>query len=449
MQVLCPKCGARTESLGTAATCVGCGHVFVAGDVPTNPDATVPTDPLIGVVIGGCRLTQRIGAGGMGVVYKAEQISLGRTVAIKLLPDSLKNDPQIAERFKREIAILAKLSHPTIVSILDGGISEQGAFFIMEFVDGVSLRRILNTGGLEPAHALQIVRQLCDALEYAHQNSIIHRDIKPENILINRDGRVRLLDFGLSRYTSAGEPGLLTRATQVLGTFEYMAPEQREASRSVDHRADLYSLGVVIYEMLTGELPIGKFDPPSKRNIQVDVRLDEVVLRVLEKSPDRRYQNASDIKTEVDRIVNAPPMQEPPTVTTQAPPVAAVPPFVPPAPSANIYNPAPPPITTISRVSLASNISLGLACVVLLSIVPVLLIPAMMEHGFVRGEVAGTLAPMFGTLAFITGGTAIGALIQISISKENLLGTYRAIFALAAAIMGVMIVFPVMFLIVK
>lgn len=307
MNLPCPKCGATVETKGSTATCGACGATFVTGEVKTTPDAAPPADPLLGTVIGGCRLIERVGAGGMGVVYKAEQLSLRRTVAIKLLPEDLRQDTQIGDRFQREIAILASLAHPNIVHILDGGIAERGAYFIMEYVDGVSLRRILSQGGVNPEEALRIIPQLCDALEYAHERGVVHRDIKPENILIDRTGRVRLLDFGLSRIARTEEPALLTRPTQVFGTFEYMAPEQREASRGVDHRADLYSLGVVLYEMLTGELPIGRFDPPSRRNIEVDVRLDEVVLHALEKSPDRRYQRASDIKGEVERISATPP----------------------------------------------------------------------------------------------------------------------------------------------
>ena len=327
MNVLCPKCGAPVDTNESSATCASCGTSFAVGEAKTSADLASPADPLVGKVVGGCRLTERVGSGGMGVVYKAEQVSLGRVVAVKLLPETLRQDPQIQERFQREIAILARLNHPNIVGILDGGLSEHGAYFVMEFVDGVSLRRILSTGGVKPLEALQIIPQLCDALEFAHGRGVVHRDIKPENILIDKAGRVRLLDFGLSRIAKTDVPGLLTRPTQVLGTFEYMAPEQREASRTVDHRADLYSLGVVLYEMLTGELPIGRFDPPSVRNLQIDVRLDEVVLHALEKSPDRRYQRASDIKTEVERIsASPPPVVEPPIMGgAQAPPAQSQP----------------------------------------------------------------------------------------------------------------------------
>jgi len=273
---------------------------------------------LIGKKVAGFELVERLGAGGMGVVYKATQLSLGRQVAVKLLPEESRNDPQIEERFRREIAILAHLHHPNIVGIVDGGVCELGAYFVMELVDGISLRHVFTHGGLKPPEALRIIPQICDALEYAHSRGVIHRDIKPENILIDRSGRVRLLDFGLSRLVQQDAPSLVTRPTQVLGTFEYMAPEQREGSRGVDHRSDLYSLGVVIYEMLTGELPIGRFDPPSRKNVEIDVRIDEIVLRSLDKAPERRFQKAGDLKTEVERLSHVTTIPEPPPVVAAA-----------------------------------------------------------------------------------------------------------------------------------
>jgi len=190
----------------------------------------------------------------------------------------------------------------------------------MEFVEGVNLRQLLATRHLSPREALAIVPQICDALQYAHDQGIVHRDIKPENILVDRQGRVKVADFGLAKLVNAsGEPmsgavgpaslsGELTQAGKVMGTPQYMAPEQRERPREVDHRADIYSLGVVFYQMLTGELPGRELQPPSSR-VQVDVRLDEVVLRALEKEPERRYQQASQVKTAVETIAHTAPPQ--------------------------------------------------------------------------------------------------------------------------------------------
>ncbi len=177
----------------------------------------------------------------------------------------------------------------------------------MEFVDGVNLRRLLDTGKLASEEALAIVPQVCDALQYAHDHGVVHRDIKPENVLLDKEGRVKIADFGVAKLVGRDASDLtLTGAGQIMGTPQYMAPEQIEHPLEVDHRADIYSLGVVFYQMLTGELPLGRFAPPSKK-VQIDVRLDEVVLRALEKEPERRYQQVSEIKTRVETIVKTPP----------------------------------------------------------------------------------------------------------------------------------------------
>lgn len=172
----------------------------------------------------------------------------------------------------------------------------------MEFVDGVTLRQAIAARTLTPEKALAIVPQICEALAYAHQLGVVHRDIKPENILLDREGNVKIADFGLAKLAGGETPEWsLTGSRQVMGTPHYMAPEQFEAPRSVDHRADIYALGVVFYEMLTGELPLGRFAPPSQAS-GVDARVDEVVHKTLEKQPERRYQHASEVKTDLDGI---------------------------------------------------------------------------------------------------------------------------------------------------
>ena len=160
----------------------------------------------------------------------------------------------------------------------------------------------MRAGELTPQQALAIVPQICEALQFAHDEGVVHRDIKPENILLDKRGRVKIADFGLAKL-AAGSPDefTLTGTHQVMGTPHYMAPEQMEGSHAVDHRADIYSLGVVFYEMLTGEVPMGHFEPPSKK-VEIDVRLDEVVLRALDREPERRYQHASEVKTDVESI---------------------------------------------------------------------------------------------------------------------------------------------------
>jgi hypothetical protein len=262
--------------------------------VPPKPHELSPHFPQLEIL-------DLIGQGGMGAVYKARQIGLDRIVALKILPPHTGDDGSFAGRFEREARSLARLSHPNIVGVFDSGRAGDFYYFVMEFVDGVNLREAIRAETLTPTEALAIVPQICDALQYAHDAGIVHRDIKPENVLIDKKGNTKIADFGLARLLGPTDDLTLTGTHQVMGTPRYMAPEQMEGSHEVDHRADIYSLGVVFYEMLTGELPMGRFDGPSKI-VQVDVRLDEVVFRALEKEPDRRYQHASEIKADVETI---------------------------------------------------------------------------------------------------------------------------------------------------
>jgi predicted Ser/Thr protein kinase len=257
-------------------------------------------------------ILELLGHGGMGAVYKARQTNLDRLIALKIIRPEATHDPAFAERFNREAKTLARLSHQHIVAVHDFGEvnftdSADGQerplyFFIMEYVDGANLRQLMQADQLTPQEALEIVPQICEALQFAHDEGVVHRDIKPENILLDKRGRVRIADFGLAKLaTRSAEEFKLTGTHQVMGTPRYMAPEQMEGSHAVDHRADIYSLGVVFYEMLTGQVPAGHFDPPSKK-VEVDVRLDEVVLRALAREPERRYQQASEVKTAVESI---------------------------------------------------------------------------------------------------------------------------------------------------
>jgi serine/threonine protein kinase len=268
---------------------------------------------------------QFIGQGGMGAVYKARQKQLDRIVALKVLPPGIGGDPAFAERFTREAKALAKLLHPNIVALFEFGQTAGIYYLLMEFVDGVSLGQLLRSSRVSPREALAIVPQICDALQYAHDQGIVHRDIKPENILLDRRGRVKVADFGLAKLVEAnapltpslspsdgervaarpgeGENSFITDAGKIMGTPNYMAPEQVEHPAEVDHRADIYALGVVFYQMLTGELPGKSLEPPS-RKVLIDVRLDEVVMRALEKNPELRYQQVSVLKTQVETIAS-------------------------------------------------------------------------------------------------------------------------------------------------
>lgn len=309
----CPKCGATLPPNapgGICPTCLmqaGMESVESAGPNTTGQKTVlgtgfVPPDPgELNKHFLQLEILELLGKGGMGAVYKARQPSLDRLVAIKILPRDLGADPAFADRFAREARALARLHHSNIIAIYDFGRADDLFYILMEFVDGLNIRQLMKRGELKPEDALAVVPQICDALQYAHDEGIVHRDIKPENVLISKQGRVKLADFGLAKLIDTAADHTLTGTGQVMGTWHYMAPEQMLGSGSVDHRADIYALGVVFYELLTGQLPVGRFAPPSKQ-VQVDVRLDEVVLRTLEAEPDRRYQRAGEIKTDIDAI---------------------------------------------------------------------------------------------------------------------------------------------------
>ena len=405
MPVRCPQCGTPLPSGALAGLCPACLlKMGVAEDTVTDakqstfsPPAVAELAPLFPQL----EILELIGKGGMGAVYKARQKQLDRVVALKILPPGIGDAPAFAERFAREAKALAKLNHPGIVTLYEFGVAagilpavepgfqpggktagrcegvkKSGAavsadanpdgkmppstaggtptatslyYFLMEFVDGVNLRQLLHAGRVSPREALAIVPQICDALQFAHDQGIVHRDIKPENILLDRRGRVKVADFGLAKIVAqasspassggvpaagsentepggsanpqGGTPALrdLTDAGKVMGTPQYMSPEQIHAPGEVDHRADIYALGVVFYQMLTGELPGKKIEPPSQK-VHIDVRLDEVVLRALEKKPELRYQQASALKTQVETIAATPKLDNfDPAIASKAP----------------------------------------------------------------------------------------------------------------------------------
>jgi serine/threonine protein kinase len=341
----CPKCQTPLPGDAPQGLCPKC--LLAAASLPTDvgqpvPDKTPPSVAELAAAFPHLEILELIGQGGMGFVFKARQPKLDRFVALKILPQSLAADPAFAERFSREGRVLAKLNHPNIVTIHDFGQASGFFYLLMEFVDGVNLRQAMRAGRFTPDQALAIVPKICEALQFAHNEGILHRDIKPENILLDAKGRVKIADFGIAKLVGnvaqasqpagsggipaassevgntglgspvnpqAGKPALqpeaLTEAGKALGTPNYMAPEQRECSGEVDQRADIYSLGVVFYEMLTGELPLGRFAPPSEKSA-ADPRVDEVVLRALEKEKAKRYASADEVRTQVETIASNP-----------------------------------------------------------------------------------------------------------------------------------------------
>jgi len=242
------------------------------------------------------RIEGLIGRGGMASVYRAVQPKLSRTVALKVMNQELAKAPEFVQRFEREARALAQLDHPRILRVIEFGERDGRCYLLTDHVDGVDMRKLMELGQLSPEEALRIVPQLCEALRYAHMRGVVHRDVKPENILIDLDGNVRIADFGLTRILQdPDDAAALTRTSQILGTPHYMAPEQWRSGQ-VDHRADIYALGVVLYEMLTGKLPLGDFPPPSSSE-GVPPRLDAIVRRALAQDPERRFQQVEEMES--------------------------------------------------------------------------------------------------------------------------------------------------------
>ncbi len=268
--------------------------------VPPTPEEVAPLFPNYEVL-------EILGRGGMGAVYKARQISLDRIVALKLLPLEVSVDEDFADRFRREARALAKLSHRHIIAVHDFGQTADGhLYFAMEFVEGANLADVIRQVGLTPEQALSLAGQICSALAYAHGKGVIHRDIKPANVMIDTDSHAKVADFGLARVTDPTVDFIGNTMTgTVMGTLGYMAPEQM-LDMNVDHRADIYSLGVMLYEMLCGETPQGAFSLPSERT-GCDVRIDQIVIKAMQQSPDRRYQTTYEMASAVESARLPPP----------------------------------------------------------------------------------------------------------------------------------------------
>ncbi|MFN9785918.1 MAG: protein kinase domain-containing protein, partial [Planctomycetia bacterium] len=307
----CRRCGATIPEAGPMKALGGlCPACVLRRQLQEPPDAArerarrlpAPSIAELAPHFPDLEFEALIGQGGMGAVYRVVQKGLGRVAALKVLALDAESEPEFGVRFEREARLLAGLQHKNIVGIHAAGRSGPHWYLLMELVEGSSLRQLIESGEVEPRLALSIVGQVCDALQHAHERGVVHRDVKPENILVARDGTAKILDFGLAKMVGQ-EPRAhtLTLSGQVMGTLRYMAPEQYERPLEVDHRADIYSLGVVLYELLTGEVPMGAFAPAS-RKAKVDARVDEIVRRSLEREPAMRYQHASDVSVDVARL---------------------------------------------------------------------------------------------------------------------------------------------------
>ena len=313
------------------------------------PDHWTPPKPEhIARLLPQYQIEHLIGRGGMGAVYKGKQIKLNRPVAIKVLPAELARSTEFIGRFQREAQLLASLNHPGIVAIFDFGQTDEGhLYFVMEYVDGTDLHRLIHRSEtkLTPPQALSLTTQICEALQFAHDQGVVHRDIKPANVLVTKDFRAKLADFGLAMKPSDGkdqptphvpvpqgfsplspaDPALaglrFTRTGNVMGTPPYAAPEVYYGE--ADERSDIFALGIMFYEMLTGQVPEERYILPSQK-VGVDHRLDEVVMKALDAEPGARFQQANEMKLAVEAA------SQPLPTKAATPPKAAAAPFVPP-----------------------------------------------------------------------------------------------------------------------
>ncbi|MDP1586534.1 MAG: serine/threonine-protein kinase, partial [Prosthecobacter sp.] len=310
----CPKCGTALPSEATDGLCPNClmNEALLPTQVsdaskPKNhstilaPEALAPFFPQYEIL-------RMLGRGGMGAVYLARQISLNRLVAIKILPADLGESGQnFAERFKNEAQAMAQLSHSGIVAVYDFGQTTNGLLYIvMEYIEGTDVQLMLaSQGRLHSAHAMAITAHVCDALQYAHACGIIHRDIKPSNIMVGNNGVVKVADFGLAKM-SQGQTTGLTQSGMAMGTPHFMAPEALTLGSAVDQRADIYAVGVMLYQMLTGKLPQGMFEMPSFQVPGLDPRYDRIVARALRDDREMRYQAAAELRHDLDAILTQP-----------------------------------------------------------------------------------------------------------------------------------------------
>jgi tetratricopeptide (TPR) repeat protein len=303
---------------------------------------------LVGTVVGHYKILERLGAGGMGVVYRAEDVRLGRQVALKFLPADLAADPEALDRFRREARVASSLNHPNICTIHDVGEHDGLQFIVMELLDGRTLKDELARGPMPIDRVLELGTEIADGLDAAHASGIVHRDVKPANIFVTRRGQAKVLDFGIAKLAQArrGAPidaGLTRAAAEhvttigtTLGTVAYMSPEQARGDE-LDARADIFSFGIVLYEMATGTLPftgttpIATFEalltkqpaPPSSVNRSVPAEFDRILAKALEKDPDVRYQTAADLRSDLKRMRRASESTSVPVAATAPLPAAA------------------------------------------------------------------------------------------------------------------------------
>jgi len=290
--VKCPDCRARLRlnprAKRTVSKCPRCECEMDFTEALQGGPVYILGEPRPDQLLGDYKVEKLIGRGGMGSVFQAFDPNTGEKVAIKVLRKTYSDSAKFRARFEREISVLLKLYHPNIVKIINRGEANGVHFFTMDLVNGVTLRDIMKKNELNLKARLQIIGEVCSAVQHAHDRNVIHRDLKPQNIIIDENGHARVLDFGIARLTRDNLLNL-TRTGQIIGTSRYMAPEQQRDTKHVDTQADVYSIGILAYQLLTGKLPIGNYTPLSELVPQLPAEIDPVVDKALEVRPQDRY----------------------------------------------------------------------------------------------------------------------------------------------------------------
>ncbi len=272
--------------------------------------------------VAGYKIVQKIGQGAMGAVFKAQQISMDRTVALKILAPHYAQNERFVERFFREARAVAKLNHPNIIQGIDVGVSNGVHYFAMEYIDGPTVGQLLKRGGaLDEKRSINVVLQIAQALDHAHRLGLVHRDIKPENIMLTRAGVAKLCDLGLAKLSSKGDSNR-TDPGASMGTPNYISPEQARGSDEVDIRADIYCLGATFYHMVVGEVPFPSENaavaiakhlteevaPPNERNPLVSRDVSYVIVRMMEKDAADRYQTPAELVADLEKVLAGQPV---------------------------------------------------------------------------------------------------------------------------------------------